>query len=398
MAKRRKEKDEDEDKPFKLPKFDEEKFLKRERRNIKSTFISFLFGILIAIVCFGFWALMAGETTLRWPLVVLVALANAAFIKYIYIRINLDISDFTKKNWFSSYIIYLFTWLIVFIVLVNPPFYDDESPRIELAVLPEMQEPGGDVILVAKITDNTGIELSDITLTVDDNTVPSSDYTFDTIDNIFIYIYESPDNFTVDETHSFRLSVKDDSGHTTGEEGSFTFSNNTIYLALPDEGEVVKAASDVKFGVQTKAWRVYYTVNGGREINASQQSDREDYYVTSPEYQGWPAGDNATLQVSAVVLYNFPNHFYRDDAGVIIVDGEGSPIPVWFVNHINDTNNYTFEVADESTVGLTASDEISYPKARYVLAPGFEILVFIIALIIVGLIYKRKKKNRRNQK
>ena len=41
MAKRRKEKDEEEDKPFKLPKFDEEAFLKRERRNVKSTFISF---------------------------------------------------------------------------------------------------------------------------------------------------------------------------------------------------------------------------------------------------------------------------------------------------------------------------------------------------------------------
>ena len=35
MAKRRKEKDEEEDKPFKLPKFDEEAFLKREKRNIK---------------------------------------------------------------------------------------------------------------------------------------------------------------------------------------------------------------------------------------------------------------------------------------------------------------------------------------------------------------------------
>ena len=64
MAKRRKEKDEEEDKPFKIPKFDEEAFLKRERRNIKATFISFLFGILMALVCFGFWALM-GKNDLK---------------------------------------------------------------------------------------------------------------------------------------------------------------------------------------------------------------------------------------------------------------------------------------------------------------------------------------------
>ena len=34
MAKRRKEKDEEEDKPFKMPKFDVEAFLKREKNLI----------------------------------------------------------------------------------------------------------------------------------------------------------------------------------------------------------------------------------------------------------------------------------------------------------------------------------------------------------------------------
>ena len=56
MAKRRKEKDEDEDKPFKLPKFDEEAFLKRERRNIKTTFIAFLFQ---AATGFGMYSAMS---------------------------------------------------------------------------------------------------------------------------------------------------------------------------------------------------------------------------------------------------------------------------------------------------------------------------------------------------
>ena len=82
MAKRRKEKDEEEEKPFKLPKFDEQAFIKREKRNIKSTFISFLFGALMALICFGFWALM-GQNELRWPLVLLVAVASISFIKYI---------------------------------------------------------------------------------------------------------------------------------------------------------------------------------------------------------------------------------------------------------------------------------------------------------------------------
>ena len=139
MAKRRKEKDEEEEKPFKIPKFDEEAFLKREKRNIKATFISFLFGILMALICFGFWALM-GKNDLRWPLVLLVAVANAAFLRVIFMRMNIDLTDFGRKNWFGSYAIYFITWLIVFIVLVNPPFYDDEAPRIQVSVLPVIQE------------------------------------------------------------------------------------------------------------------------------------------------------------------------------------------------------------------------------------------------------------------
>ena len=89
MAKRRKEKDEEEDKPFKMPKFDEEAFLKRERRNIKITFFSFLFGIIMAVVCFGFWALM-GPNDLRWELVLLVGVIYALSMRYIFLRLNFD--------------------------------------------------------------------------------------------------------------------------------------------------------------------------------------------------------------------------------------------------------------------------------------------------------------------
>ena len=76
MAKRRKDPDEvDEDKPFKMPKFDEEAFLTRERRNIKATFIAFFFGCLVALISFGFWALM-GKHYLRWELVLLVVVVT----------------------------------------------------------------------------------------------------------------------------------------------------------------------------------------------------------------------------------------------------------------------------------------------------------------------------------
>jgi len=61
MAKKRKEKDEEREIDFKIPKFDKEKFIQTERQKIKITFLSFLFGVAIAFISFGFWSLLSGN-------------------------------------------------------------------------------------------------------------------------------------------------------------------------------------------------------------------------------------------------------------------------------------------------------------------------------------------------
>ncbi len=396
MAKRRKETDEGEvDTGFQIPKFDEEAFLKRERRNIKSTIISFLFGCLMALVCFGFWALMGKNFGLRWELILLVGVVNAVFLRYIFIKLKIDLSDFGRKNWFGSYLTYFFTWFIVLIILVNPPFYDDEDPRVELVVMPQMQEPGGDILILAKITDNMGMEKNDISFTLDGISVSQNDFSY--IDNVFEYKYTGPVNITSDQTHNFSLTATDSRGNLEVKTDTFTFSKDTIYLALPKSGDRVVAASDIKFGVKTDVFRVFYKVNNGQEINATQQADRKDYYITSPEYDGWVAGENISVKVSAELLYNFENNFQKDDEGNLIVDSNNNAQPKWYVNYINDTTTYVFNVTDESTIGQIDSIEITRPKARIAAAPGFEIIVFLIALITVVLILKFRKKKRQQK-
>ena len=390
MAKRRKEKDEEEDKPFKLPKFDEEAFLIRERRNIKTTIISFLFGCFMALVCFGFWALM-GDQSLRWELVLLVGVINAAFLKYIFVRLNIDLSDFQKKNWFSSYAIYFISWLIVFIILVNPPFYDDESPKIEVAVLPAMQEAGGDVLIVAKITDNLGITKDNIQLEVTDSDGNIIDSNFDYKDSILRYTNDGPEILDTDTvTYNFKIAVKDKSGKATETEGSFSYSNDTITLAKPDPGSNIGRADDVKFTVNTEVNRVFYRVNNGEEINATQQEDRPEFYVTNAEYKGWIRDANVTVNISAEVVYNFINHFYTDE--------DNKVKPYYFINYINDTTTYPFKVEDDSYIGTKDDEEIAKPEARIVGAPGFELILFLISLIVVVLIFKYRKNDRRKQK
>jgi hypothetical protein len=396
MAKRRKETEEEEtDTGFKIPKFDEQAFLKRERRNIKSTVVSFLFGCLMALVCFGFWALMGKDFGLRWELILLVGVINAVFLRYIFIKLKIDLSDFGRKNWFGSYITYFFTWFIVLIILVNPPFYDDENPRIELVIMPQMQEPGGDILILAKITDNMGMEKNDISFTLDGFSVSHDNFNY--IDNVFEYVYTGPTNITNDQTHNFSLTVTDSRGNVKTKADTFTFSKDTIYLALPKSGDRVVAASDIKFGVKTDVFRVFYKVNNGQEINATQQADRKDYYITSPEYNGWEDGENVSVKVSAELLYNFENNFLKDDEGNLIVDSNNNAQPKWYVNYINDTITYNFDVADESTIGQIDSIDIPRPSARIAAAPGFEIIVFLVALITVVLILKFRKKKRQQK-
>ena len=168
MAKRRKEGAEAEEPlDFQIPKFDEEAFIKRERRNIKTMFIAFLFGLLLAGICFGFWVLLEGSF-LRWELVLLVVVVNSIWIRYLFLKLNIDLTDFGRKGWLTAFVTYFITWLLVFIVLVNPPFYDGEAPHADMVALPGAQEPGGTILFAAHITDNVGVNTAGITFTITD--------------------------------------------------------------------------------------------------------------------------------------------------------------------------------------------------------------------------------------
>lgn len=381
MAKRRKEKDEEEELDFKVPKFDEEKFLKKERRNIKATFLSFLFGFFIAIISFGFWALLSGND-FRWELVLLFGVFSAAWLKYFLIRLNIDLTDFGRKGWFISYAIYFFTWLLVLILLVNPPFYDDESPHIEAIVLPNVQELGGTVEFIAKITDNAGIGEDDITFSVNGELV--DDFTFD--GKIFMYTYANPDN-RVGE-FPFSITATDASGHEAIINSSFTYSNDTIRLPTPpgsdmSPGPKITYADTIKFDVEPDVSRVYYKVDGGKEINATKSGE---YYETNPEYEGWPKDKNVTVTVYAEISYYFVEPIALPSQAASAVE---------YNNTIIDTQMYYFNVSGDPTIGSKESPAVGMPLPRFYQVPGFELVIFLISLIAVVLIFKYRKNNRR---
>ncbi len=391
MAKRRKEKDDEEDKPFKLPKFDKEGFIKKERRNIKSMFIAFLFSALMAVICFGFFVLMGPETDMRWLLVLLVAIFSASFIKFFYMRLNIDTSEFTKKNWFVTYGVYFIAWLLILTILVNPPFYDDQDPRVELVVLPNAQEFGGDVKVIARITDNAGIEKSGITLSINNVEIDQDDFIFE--DNFFEYIFESPENTSGDITYNYELSVEDISGRKYGPEtGSFKFSNSTIRLSSHEQaytypGPSVSSGTPITFDTEDGIDIVYYTVNDGKRINVT-YNEQGGNYITYPKFKGWVADQNVTLKVFAKAVNNY------DFVMPTTPDPDFDISKYAYNNTIKDTQEYYFQVGSEN-IGIEDAPDAKEPPINYKQVPGFESVIFILALFAAILILRYKKKDKK---
>ena len=399
MAKRRKEGTEGEEQfDFQIPKFDEEAFMKRERRNIKTLFIAFLLGLLIAVVCFGFWALM-GDNFLRWELVLLVGVVNAIWIKYLFLKLNIDLTDFGRKGWLTAFASYFFTWLLVFIVLVNPPFYDGESPHAEVVALPGMQEPGGTILIAAYIVDNVGVNKAGISFTITDanGTTLSPDFSFE--NNIFQYTYENPSGLLGTSNYTFIIS--DVNNRKTTVTGSFTYANDALEIISSRftgimSGDAITIKANNK--ISKENFRVYYKIDNGSDINVDlkEASDREKY-DTSPEFKGWPINSTVTVHV-----YAEARHYFLG-------------IPEKFSNTVKHTEPYLFSTANDQNIGTeeplveynhtlallrktqlpnTLNYQLPYPISMGT-TPGFEVVVLVLAIVVVVFLFKRKKNNKK---
>jgi hypothetical protein len=384
MAKKRKEKTDEETLDFKLPKFDEEKFLNKERRNIKTLFISFFFGFIIALISFGFWSLLSGST-FRWELILLLGVFNIPWLKYLFLKLDIDLTDFGRKGWFGSYAIYIFTWLIVLILLINPPFYDEEDPSVDLVILPGMQEPGGKVSIVAHIVDNVRVENQDIdfALIYPNGTIFSPEFTFE--NNIFRYTYENPENISGEYT--LTLTATDVNGHKNEINKTFEYSEDALKIISSRftdirSGDAITIKADKK--ISSENFRVYYRINNGPEINTVRKDKGDiEKYETFAEYEGWSENSNVTVNVYVEVSHYFIN------------------IKENFTNIVEDTTEYRFTTGSDSNIGtepVLKNNELTYtlPHPRITpVTPGFEMMVFILSLIVVALIFKYRKKDKK---
>ena len=393
-AKKRQDDDEYE---FEKPEFDEEEFIANEKRKAKTYFISFGFGILMAIICHVAWRSI--DAGLRWALTFVLAVCAIGFLVKLLQLFNIDISAFGKKEWFGSIAFYFFTWLAIFILSVNPPFYDASAPAIESSVLPSVQLVGDSVFITARVTDNTDVDEVQLTVSRGDTTLHRD--MDNPIEGVYTYTFPDATNDTEiafaggEGTYRYAINATDDAGHETAwKNGTFSFTEQPLYIDTPEDGSSIDASTDIQIRLDRNVLqgfddddridriRVYYVVNNDTEVNATFYDTFGGEYVfnTSASFAGWQPGRDNTVRIYAEV----------QDYYVLPEDIDYA----WNLSHrrLEAGQEYTYTVEQDSSVGVKSSPPKDWPdRPDLQRVPGFGLLAAVAALAVALLVLRRRR-------
>ncbi|HUT00654.1 MAG TPA: Heimdall-CTERM domain-containing surface protein, partial [Candidatus Thermoplasmatota archaeon] len=304
-----------------------------------------------------------------------------------------------RIGWLTTFATYFFTWLLVLIVLVIPPFYDAEAPHVEIVALPGMQEPGGTIFFAAYIVDNVGVDKAGINFMITDpnGTMFTPDFTYE--NNILRYTYENPSDMR--GTYNYTIIVSDVKNLKTTITGSFTYATNVLEIISSHAPGITITSGDpiiIKANdqISNENFRVFYRIENGSDINVDRKdiNDKEKYETTA-EFEGWSANSNVTVNVYAEARHYFLNN------------------PERFSNTVRDAQPYTFSTVNDQYIGTedplvewnytlsllgrsqlpnTLNYALPYPFSSGS-TPGFEVVILVLALVVVVFLFKRKKND-----
>ncbi|MCK4368021.1 MAG: hypothetical protein KAW84_08775 [Thermoplasmata archaeon] len=109
---------------FKRPDFDEKEYMRKELLNAKVGIITFFYALPYGVVS---WQLTLADLSILGFLAVIVGILS---LRYVYPYFGVDVEKFEKKTWFGNGAVLVFTWLSIWVLLLNPPFSDMASPDI----------------------------------------------------------------------------------------------------------------------------------------------------------------------------------------------------------------------------------------------------------------------------
>ncbi|HEX9341397.1 MAG TPA: hypothetical protein VF992_09585 [Thermoplasmata archaeon] len=119
---RRKRKEEEPD--WVAPEFDEIGYMRREIQGARAAVATILWAVVGAIVAFLLFSVSPA-------LAFFAGIAVAFGLYFILPLFGIKIDAFQRKDWAGHGITYFFSWLAVWIILLNPPFGDFTDPTVQ---------------------------------------------------------------------------------------------------------------------------------------------------------------------------------------------------------------------------------------------------------------------------
>ncbi|MCK4444951.1 MAG: hypothetical protein KAW09_10430 [Thermoplasmata archaeon] len=122
MAKKRKKEEKKE--AFKKPEFDEIEFMQKEISNTKVAMLTIMFALPIAVV--SYFVTIGGLPAAGF----LIGVGSIFLLKYVYEFFNVETENFGMKEKLGNGAMFFFTWLAVWVLILNMPFGDLTNPTI----------------------------------------------------------------------------------------------------------------------------------------------------------------------------------------------------------------------------------------------------------------------------
>jgi hypothetical protein len=156
-----------------IPEFDEVEYMRKEVEGARVAIITILVSVPFAFLAFLLTKPPVNEAGLGF----LAGIAGVVSLRYVYPIFRIPTDAFGRKEWFGNGMIFFFSWLAIWVLLVNPPF-TDITPPVLIAVgvngvdVPlantayQLRIPVGEVVIInATVTDNVAVE--SVTVQVD---------------------------------------------------------------------------------------------------------------------------------------------------------------------------------------------------------------------------------------
>jgi hypothetical protein len=224
--KRRKEEVEAEKYEWKPPDFDEKSFLKTDIKGTKVLMVAVLLGLVLGVVAYA----LTGVTV---ALGVIVLLAGAILLKKLLPIFRVDIEGVKNTTIAGNALMLFFLGLMIWIVLLNPPFSDHYPPQITSDQV-YYQHGGGNWTLYSSssaihVGDNVQVRvkvvengvLSSVTVNIDGITSGSVPMSSSIVPGF--YAYEA-DNVLTANTYSYGVQAVDSAGNTNSVNNAFIVS------------------------------------------------------------------------------------------------------------------------------------------------------------------------------